>query len=411
MRILFVHQNFPGQWVHLAKHYAASPENEVIALRHSANRRPDIVRTVDYDFTEKPPRGLYPLGDHFALRTGRAAAVADAAFRLKQEGFVPDLIAGHAGWGETLFLREVFPDARQIVYAEFFYRSRGADSGFDPEFGGAFDHRTGYGTVARNAAMITALAYADRGLAPTEWQRSVFEPALRERIEVIHDGVDTDVVKPDPHAFIKLGKGTITMRPGDELITFVNRNLEPYRGYHIFMRALPKILAERPNARVVIVGGDSVSYGKAAPKGKTWRNIFLDEVKDRIDMSRVHFVGKVPYPLFLNLLQVSAAHVYLTYPFVLSWSMIEAMAAGCLVIGSKTAPVEEVLKDGRNGVLVDFFDPDDVARAVVDALAKPKKYRKMRERARLDAVAGYDLRTVSMPRLTGLFERLAAGGA
>jgi glycosyltransferase involved in cell wall biosynthesis len=409
MRILFVHQNFPGQWIHLAKHYAASPENEVIALRHSTNRRSDIVRTIDYDFAERPSGGNYALGDHFALRTGRAAAVADAAFRLKQEGFRPDLIAGHGGWGETLFLREVFPEARQLVYAEFFYRSSGADASFDPEFGSAADHRAGYGSVARNAAMITALAYADRGLAPTEWQRSVFEPGLRERIDVIHDGVDTDLVKPDPGAFIKVGKGTITIRPGDELVTFVNRNLEPYRGYHMFMRALPGILAERPAARVVIVGGDSVSYGKAPPKGRTWKSIFLEEVKDRIDMSRVHFVGKVPYPVFLNLLQVSAAHVYLTYPFVLSWSMIEAMAAGCLVIGSKTPPVEEVLTDGRNGVFVDFFDPDGIARAVVDALAKPRKYRKIRERARLDAIARYDLKTVSMPGLTRLFESLAAG--
>ncbi len=411
MRILFVHQNFPGQWVHLARHYDALPEHEVVAIRHSANKRPDIVRTIDYDFAETRPNCIYPLGDHFAVRTGRAAAVADAAQKLKDEGFYPDVIAGHAGWGETLFLKEIFPDARQIVYAEFFYRSTGADANFDPEFAAPADHRSGYGSVARNAAMVAALAYADRGLAPTEWQRSVYEPMLRERIEVIHDGVDTNLVKPDDKAFIKLAKGTITMKPGDELITFVNRNLEPYRGYHQMMRALPKILAERPNARIVIVGGDSVSYGKPAPKGKTWRQIFFEEVKDRIDVSRVHFVGKVPYPLFLNLLQVSAAHVYLTYPFVLSWSMIEAMSAGCLVIGSKTAPVEEVIRDGENGVLVDFFDPDAIANAVIDALKRPQRYKKMRARARKDAIAGYDLKTVSMPKLTDLFERMAAGKA
>lgn len=409
MRILFVHQNFPGQWVHLARHYDASPDHEVVALRHAANRKSDIVRTIDYDFNETKPNCIYPLGDHFALRTGRAAVVADAAHKLKDEGFRPDVIAGHAGWGETLFLREVFPEARQLVYAEFFYRTEGADSNFDPEFTNPPHHRAGYSTVSRNAAMVTALAYADRGLAPTEWQRSVYPPTLRDRIEVVHDGVDTDLVKPDPQAFIKLGKGTITVRPGEELVTFVNRNLEPYRGYHVFMRALPKILAERPNARVVIVGGDSVSYGKAPPSGKSWRQTFFEEVKDRIDVSRVHFVGKVPYPLFLNLLQVSAAHVYLTYPFVLSWSMIEAMASGCLVIGSKTPPVEEVLKDGRNGVLVDFFDHDGIAEAVVDALARPNRYKKMRQQARRDAIAGYDLKTVSMPKLTDLFERLAAG--
>jgi len=410
MRILFVHQNFPGQWVHLAKHYDASPDNEVVALRHSANRRQDIVRTVDYDFAERPPQGIYPLGDHFSLRTGRAAAVADAAFRLKQEGFVPDLIAGHAGWGETLFLREVFPDARQIVYAEFFYRSSGADSGFDAEFGPAPDHRSGYGTVARNAAMITALAYADRGLAPTEWQRSVFEPALRDRIDVIHDGVDTDVVRPDPNAFIKIGKGTITMRPGDELVTFVNRNLEPYRGYHVFMRALPALLRERPKARVVLVGGDQVSYGAPAPVGRSWKQIFWDEVRPQLtakDQARVHFVGKLPYPQFLALLRMSAVHVYLTYPFVLSWSLLEAMALGRAVVASDTAPVREVITQDVNGRLVDFFDAQALASEVARLLAQPTERDRLGQSAARHVAQRYDLHSVCLPAQMALLQALA----
>jgi glycosyltransferase involved in cell wall biosynthesis len=407
MRLLFVHQNFPGQWLHLAHHYNAIGGHEVVALRNAVNKKlRDIVRTVDYVFEPRATGSIYPIGDHFAERTGRAFAVAEKARELKSQGFVPDIIAGHAGWGETLFLKEIFPSARMVTYAEFFYRSHGADTHFDPEFP-IGDERVLYGVYARNAAMITALAYSEVGLAPTRWQQSVFPEHMQRQIEVIHDGVDTRIVRPNPQASITLGKQNVTLRPGDEVVTFVNRNLEPYRGYHIFMRALPKIMAERPNARIVIVGGNGVSYGRPPPQGQSWRAIFLDEVKDRIDHERIHFVGNIAYPLFVNLLQVSAAHVYLTYPFVLSWSMLEAMAAGCALVASKTAPVEEMVRHGENGLLVDFFDSEALAETVVAVLAKPDDYREMRAAARDTIVSHYDLQTVCLPRQKALFERLA----
>jgi len=181
---------------------------------------------------------------------------------------------------------------------------------------------------------------------------------LQQKINVVHEGINTARCAPDPTATIHLRNNTITLKPGDEVITFVNRNLEPYRGYHIFMRALPAVLKARPNARVIIVGGDEISYGGPPhPKvGPTWREIFFRQVRDQLDLSRVHFVGKIPYSVFVQLMQVSAVHAYLTYPFVLSWSMLEAMSCGALVLGSRTAPVEEVIRDGENGVLLDFFD-------------------------------------------------------
>jgi glycosyltransferase involved in cell wall biosynthesis len=290
-------------------------------------------------------------------------------------------------------------------YSEFYYRTDGADVGFDPEFGGE-TFESGAMAHTKNAAMLLALATADRGVAPTAWQRSVFPDELHGRIDVVHDGVDTVAVKPDRKAFIRLGKGRLTLRPGDEVITFVNRNLEPYRGYHVFMRALPAILAARPKARAILVGANGVSYGRAAPEGQTWKDIFLGEVMDRLDMSRVHFVGQVPHSTFVNVLQVSAAHVYLTYPFVLSWSMLEAMAAGCLVVASDTPPVTEVIRDGENGLLFPFFDTDALSRRVIEGLAKPKRFRQVRERARADIVERYDLRTRCLPRQLALIKEL-----
>ena len=408
MKLLFVHQNFPGQWVHLARHYQKTG-HEVVAIRDAANERKDFLPTATYSFPTPvmPNPHPVPLAAHFEERVARAEAVAIAAFELKKRGFEPDLIAGHGGWGESLLIKEIWPKARSILYAEFCYRTTGADTDFDPEFGKS-SMRGHLNTAAKNAVMFTALAYADRGLAPTQWQRDGFPEHMRRHIEVIHDGIDTDVVKPNPDAALVVNENLV-IKPGDEVVTFVSRNLEPYRGYHIFMRALPKILSANPKARVVIVGGDGVSYGRAAPAGKTWAGIFKDEVKDRIDMSRVHFLGRVPYSTYLNVLQVSSAHVYLTYPFVLSWSMLEALSAGCVVVGSATPPVEEVILPGKNGILVDFFDHAALADAVTRVLKSPKKYERIRKAARETAVTRYDLQKICLPRLCTFFENTAAG--
>jgi glycosyltransferase involved in cell wall biosynthesis len=245
----------------------------------------------------------------------------------------------------------------------------------------------------------------DQGLSPTEFQRSTVPEAYRPKVSVIFDGIDTDVAKPDAGAAVRVGERNF--RAGDEVLTFVNRNLEPYRGYHIFMRALPEILKRRPNAQVLIVGADAVSYGAAAPPGKTWKQIFFDEVKDRIDTARVHFLGRLPYEKYLNVLQVSTCHVYLTYPFVLGWSCIEAMSTGCLVVGSRTAPVEEAIAHGKNGVLVDFFDIGALSAAVCDALARPKEFAALRAAARRTALDRYDLVSVCLPKQVKMVEELA----
>ncbi len=397
MRVLFLHQNFPGQFVHVTRALDRSGQHELLALVPTSNRIAPMIPTRTYRFDPPGADRTVPLASHFTHRVARATAAAAAMRELASKGFAPDLVVGHCGWGETLFVKDIWPDARLIVHAEFYYAVEGADIGFDPEFPVLDPVATRMRVRTRNTATLQAVMEADQAISPTRWQAGSFPPALQPKIAIAHEGVDTDRVRPDANAQITLQRSHLTLRPGDEVVTFVARNLEPYRGYHIFMRALPRILAARPNAHVVIVGDDGVSYGAAPQGGGTWKAHFLREVAAGLDLSRVHFVGRVPYSILLNVMQVSAVHVYLTYPFVLSWSLLEAMSAGALVVGSRTAPVEEVITQDHNGLLCDFFDVDGLAEIIITALARPDRFLPMREAARRTAVERFDLARVCLP--------------
>ena len=336
----------------------------------------------------------------------RGQQVARVLQDLKKAGFTPDVVYAHPGWGEALHVKDVFPDARLIVYGEFYFKAEGRDVGFDPEF--PVEPDQALRIRIRNMSHLASMEAADAITTATAWQKSCLPESLQHRVVQVHDGIDTKRARPDPGAKVTLARDRVVLTAKDEVITFVNRNLEPYRGFHVFMRALPELLKRRPRARVIIVGGDEVSYGRRLAN-QTYRQYMLAEVGSQLDMSRVHFVGKLPYNIYLNLLQVSTAHVYLTYPFVLSWSALEAMAAGCLVIGSRTAPVTEVLRDGENGLLVEFFKPKEIVDAVCRVCEHPDGMAALRQQARIDVVRGFDLQTVCLPRQTALIDRLAGG--
>ena len=397
-KYLFIHQNFPGQFKHLAPALAAQGHEVVgLGMCEPAVAMPGVRylrHAVETATDRAAPHQLKDLQSK-VLRGESAAAAMQA---LKDEGYAPDVVFVHPGWGEAFFVKDVFPKAKLLVYAEYYYALEGGDSFFDPEFS-----RPSVAAVRRlrlrNTHLLHAMSVADGALSPTTFQRDRHPAWFRERISVIHDGIDTARFRPDAHASVQLRSAGLTLRAGDEVVVFVARQLEPYRGYHIFMRALPELLKRRPNARVVIVGGDGVSYGAAPPKGKTWKQIFRDEVAGRIDADRVHFVGKVPHEVLTQLMQVAAVYTYLTYPFVLSWSLMEAMSCGCLIVASDTAPVREVIEHGRNGLLVDFFDHEALAAAVADALERRDSMRALREAARKTVVERYDLKTQCLPAL------------
>lgn len=405
MKILLVHQNFPGQFKHLVPALLANPTNEVLVF--TMNPCPEIkgLRVIRYSAAKGTAENVHPWVAETETKVIRGEAAFRAALKLKAEGFSPDVILAHPGWGESLFLKQVWPDCRMIIYCEFYYAVRGTDVGFDPEFP-LRDAGDACRIQMKNVNNLLHFETADAGVSPTEWQKSTFPEPFRSKIQVIHDGIDTKTIKPDPSVWLQLGDLRLTRE--DEIITFVNRNMEPYRGYHIFMRALPEILAKRPKARVLIVGGDGVSYGARPPAEKTWKQIFLDEVKDRLDLSRVHFLGNVDYKHFIPLLQLSTVHVYLTYPFVLSWSLLEAMACGCAIVASDTAPLREAIHDGDTGLLVDFFKPEAVASGVIQLLESSTLRSALGQRAREFAVAHYDLKSICLPRMLQLIEDVGA---
>lgn len=401
MDILFVHNSFPAQFKNLVSNLAGQPNVRVAAIGSRGATDMERVRLQRYDVTPVASATTHPFARRFDVECRRAEQILYASTALTRQGFNPNVVVAHCGWGETLPLREAFPRSRILTYSEFYYRSQGLDVNFDPEFG-ALSLDAAVGLQLKNAATLLSLIESDEGIAPTLWQKSTYPAELQDKITVLHDGVDTLKVQPDAAAVLPLPDGRRLTR-GQEVVTFVARNLEPLRGYHIFMRAVPIILRQRPEAQVVIIGDDKVSYGAAPPAGKTWKQIFLQEVAGQIDRRRVHFLGPVPYATYVKALQVSAAHVYLTYPFVLSWSLIESMSAGCVVIASDTGPLHEVI-DGRNGMLVPFFDIEGLAGKVVRALANPSHFNEMRIAARNAANDNYSLE-ICVPKLVDFILR------
>lgn len=405
MNVLFVHQNFPGQYLHLARALGASGAHRVVFITQGEAAQLPGVQKIVYKAKRAPTRGMH----HYLRETEagvlNAQEVARAALSLKRSGFVPDVMAGHNGWGEIWYLKDVFPTTPLLGYFEFFYRFRGADVGFDPAAPLQFDDAPRVRT--KNLGNLLALETVDAGQCPTLWQRSLYPKRYHPLIHVVHEGIDTVTVRPNPEAHLRVPGTDIELKAGDEVVTYVARNLEPYRGFPSFMKSLPALLRRRPNAHVLIVGGDETSYGPRLASGLTFRESLLKKLGTEIDLSRVHFLGKLPYHTFLSVLQISSVHVYLTYPFVLSWSMLEAMAAQCLVVASNTAPVTEVIRDGENGLLVDLFDTERIAERMIECLEDPGSYRALRVNARETIIQRYDLQTRCLPAQYKLLRDLA----
>lgn len=404
MKILFIHPNMPGQYKHLARVYGASPEHQVVFIT-KPKQGVEIpgVHKVEYEV----PRGPSPTTHRYLIGSERAILQGQEIWRVckklkTSEGFTPDIICAHPGWGDGLYLKDIYPDVPLLSYFEFYYHFHGSDVNFDPEL--PVNEDDGARVRTKNIVNMLNLESADWGISPTHWQRSLHPREFQPKISVLHEGIDTAKVRPDPNVELTLDK-KLKLRKGDPVITYVARNFEHYRGFHHFMRAVKIIQEKHPTVRILAAGADEVSYGRAAPKGKTFRQMLIKEVKP--DMSRLHFVGYLSYSTYLQLLQVSSAHIYLTVPFVLSWSMLEAMSAGCILIGSDTAPVREVVEDGRNGLLVDFFSPQAIADTALEVLENQPKYEAMRQAARQTVIDRFDLQKL-LPLHQRLIEQLAA---
>lgn len=408
MNILFIHQHFPGQFKFLAPALAKLGHRVVAMTMQKVEVNVwEGVELIYYTATKGSTPAIHPWIRDFETKIIRSEACFRASLEMKNKGFTPDIIVAHHGWGESLFLKEVWPQAKIGIYCEFFYHPHGADVNFDPEFP-SLDPGEACRIQLKNLNNLLHFEVADAAISPTHWQASTFPETFRKHVSVVHDGIDTNVVSPNPLAslILKTANGEdLKLTRQDEVITFVNRNLEPYRGYHTFMRALPELLRARPKARVLIVGGDDVSYGSRPDEKKygatKWKDIFINEVRAQIsdqDWQRVHFLGHVPYQYFIPLLQLSTVHVYLTYPFVLSWSLLEAMSAGCAIVASDTQPLKEAIEHNQTGLLFNFFEPAELVAGVVKLLENPSERERLGANARKFAQSNYDLHKVCLPK-------------
>lgn len=409
MRVLFIHQNFPGQFRHLAAAMAKAG-HEVSALGETAQTPPPGVTLHRYSMpaiSKEQHARAHPYLRRLESHVIRAQAVARAAAQLRQGGYRPDLIHAHLGWGEALFLRDIFPESRILLHAEYFFASKGGDVGFDPIYG-AMTLDTAARTRMLNTGQMVQLEAADWSLTPTLWQKSRYPDWVQNSMSVIHEGVDTEICKPDADAELRLPSGRVYRR-GDAVISYAARHLEPYRGFPSFMEALVILQKQRPELRAVVVGGTKGAYGGPPPGGGNWRDHVMEKTGPRLDLDRIDFCDWLSHDDLHRLFRVSAAHTYLTYPFVLSWSVLEAMACGAAVLGSTTAPVQEVIADGVNGLLVDFFDSEAIARRIGEMLDDPAALEPIRVAARRSVVENYDLNGICLPQQVALLEGLAAG--
>jgi len=399
VKVLFVHQNMPGQYREFAEWLGTTGQHEIVFLTQR-DPAPKLtgVRTVHYAPHRTPAKNAYGLSKIWEGATGAGYGAALAAQKLeKEDGFRPDIVIGHTGWGELLFFKQVWADVPVLGLFEYFYRPTGGPVGFDPEEPAS--PQSPFLLHARNGVPFTNLHSVDRGIVPTYWQRDRFPETFAQILHVLHDGIRTDRLLPNPNVRVRLTRLERDLTRDDEIVTYVARNMERTRGVHQFMRALPKIQAARPNARVIAIGGNETSYGAPSKHPRGVRGEMEAEVGHLIDWDRVHFLGRVPYPEFCRILQLSRCHIYLTMPFVLSWSLLEAMSMQATIVASDVAPVREAVTHGETGLLVDFFDPSALARQVCDVLEAPHAFAHLGPAARQHVVEKYDFLTRSLPGL------------
>jgi glycosyltransferase involved in cell wall biosynthesis len=387
MKILFLHPNFPAQFRHLATVLGSDPQHQVV---FGTKRQEGSISGVDKAIYNES-RAVNPQTHHYVRNLESAVLQGQAVYRmgeqLKSQGFLPDIVYGHSGWGPTLLIKDVFPKAKLYCYFEWFYHAHGSDADFDPSDPLTADDEARI--RLKNAPILLDLCSCDRGLSPTKWQRQQFPPEYHSKIKVLHDGVDLNFFQPKPGAKLVLDSLNLDLSGVDELITYVARGMEPYRGFPQFMEAVALLQKRRPNTHVIVVGENRVAYGKNLPDGKTYKDLMLEKLD--LDLSRLHFTGLLPYNQYLQVLQASSVHVYLTRPFVLSWSMLEAMATGCVVLGSDTPPVKEMIEDGVNGLLVDFFSIEAIVERIEEVLDHQDRMADLRIKARETIEENYNL--------------------
>jgi len=390
MNILFLHPSFPAQFLYLAQHFVKNKKNKVFFITKETNgNRLAGVNMVLYKPARAGTKGIHKYAHYLEDAVLDGQAVVRAIIEIKEKAnFVPDVIIGHTGWGSTLYVKDIYPDVPLIGYFEWFYHSFGSDVGYWKDENVSYDDRLRIRT--QNAHHLLNLATCDIRYCPTQWQKEQFPKEYQAEMKVIHEGIDTEFCCPNPDTKLILPQLKLDLSDAKEIITYISRGFEPYRGFPQFMEAVRILMKKRPDCHVVIVGVDRSCYGSSPARDKTWKQLELE--KGGFDMKRLHFTGLLDRESYRTVLQASTVHVYLTRPFVLSWSMLEAMAMGVTLVASATPPVEEVVTDGENGLLANFRSPEHIASRIEEALDNENLRNQLKKAARKTIEEKYSLK-------------------
>jgi len=385
MNILFLHRNFPAQFRYIAPALANDKDNKVVFITNNTTTNLPNITKVSYKLKRQVPDDCHRYLRFYEESVIHAQSTAEATIYLKNQGFKPDIIYGHT-WGQTMYMKDIFPEVPLLCYFEWFYNSKGGDVGFDGKVPNIDDLAK---LRSKNAHLLIDLYSCDAGICPTKFQMKQFPKEYAYKIKVLHDGIDTDFCTPKDDTLFKIEDKNLTLSRNDEVVTYATRGMEAYRGFPEFMKAVEILQKKRPNVQVIIGGEDRVCYG---PKlaGTTYKKMMLEKLD--LDLSRIHFVGSLPFNKYIDLLRISSAHVYLTYPFVCSWSLLDSMSCACPVVASATEPVTEFIEDNKNGLLFDFYDIEQQVEKIEYALDNKEEMQVIRNNARQTILDNYRLK-------------------
>ncbi|MBE7704899.1 MAG: glycosyltransferase [Cyanobacteria bacterium SIG29] len=378
MNILFLHRNFPAQFRHIAPALASNPNNKVVFITNNQTLQLNNITKINYRLKREVPKDCHRYLRFYEECVNHGQAVAEAAIYLKEQGFKPDVIYGHT-WGQTMFMKDVFPDVPLLCYFEWFYDKYNGEMGFDGKQLSIDDYAK---LRTKNAHLLIDLYSCDAGICPTNFQKKQFPKEFYDKIKVLHDGIDTEFCKPNEDVEF------MGFTRKDEVITYATRGMEAYRGFPEFMQAVEILLKKRPNLHVLIGGEDRVCYGPQLVD-TTYKKMMLEKLD--LDLNRVHFVGALPLNEYVKLLQVTSCHIYLTYPFVASWSLLDAMSCACPIVASSTEPVKEFIEDGKQGLLFDFYNIEEQVSKIEYVLENKHSLDEMRNNARQTIIDNYNL--------------------
>jgi glycosyltransferase involved in cell wall biosynthesis len=403
MHILFVHPNFPAQFGHVASHLARHHGHRCTFVSERPPGNSDGVERIQYRNLGGATNSTHYCSRTFENAVWHTHGVFQA---LKARPDIrPDLIVGHSGFGSTLFLRELYPGRPIVNYFEYFYRTVGSDMDFRPDF--PTQELDRLRARARNAMILLDLDNCDFGYCPTQWQRARFPVEYQSKLRVIFDGIDTEVWKPQPGLPRRVGNYTIP--DGVKVVTYATRGMEAMRGFDVFMKSANLLCKRRPDVLFLIAGRDRVAYGNdtRVTGGKTFKAWVLSQ--GDYDLRRFVFLDLLSPLELAKLFCLTDLHVYLTVPFVVSWSLLNALACGTTVLASDTDPVREVITDGHNGLLTDFFDHEAMADRVEQVLDRPDDYRHLGAAAVERIRQQYSL-DVCLPQMLRLYEEACNTG-